>query len=634
MANPSVQNTTHSVPKTASRHPQVNESPGGKTLSPPPFQLKSGPPAPPSPPSQPSQNSGLPAELKTGIEALSGISMEDVKVHYNSPKPAQVQAHAYTQGIEIHIAPGQEKHLAHEAWHVVQQKQGRVTANTQFKSTQTKLNTDSALEQEADSMGEKALRFTGQSSGPTQFKAVPSGQNSVVQRVVNLAEAKLTENQKYAVHPDDDKVAYSHKNAVPLAPMGLYTRTSEKATDGTKLFKWTPNVKFFSNEQKEDIGKGENMAQHGAELNQMNKDIENPGEQIGVRMPTLGMIGKNDCGFFAKSLQNLIADERKKQGAKPNNPKAPKSKQNFGVGDLMRHNFPEEQACGWHQATAVAKDGASLLTLEGHVGKNLTAPQFHIRNGVDGFILDNDTRPGGGSYNLGDDVDIETLNSAIDQDDPMEDYRTKYQDNTGRGNLGAAVSSLAVARTHHHPDRAADDNKRKQLRIRMSALPKKHRQLLNYRDGQKELMDYMRSPLDITNEPETANAKAAIAEYEKESKKGLSSMLNYCFRSQNYDFNGLVTKYENGSYSWLTSTSQLSKNKIIYLVFIQLAQKSNLWKGVKDIAHKGKVKELLENGLTETEFETKVDPNWAIPVEVEYTAPQGGIRVFVRKKMG
>src|SRR6187402_2989205 len=69
---------------------------------------------------------GLPDNLKAGIERLSGIDISDVKVHYNSSKPAQLHAHAYAQGKEIHIAPGQEKHLPHEAWHLVQQKQGRV----------------------------------------------------------------------------------------------------------------------------------------------------------------------------------------------------------------------------------------------------------------------------------------------------------------------------------------------------------------------------------------------------------------------------------------------------------------------------------------------------------------------------
>lgn len=103
-------------------------------------------------------NTGLPDNLKSGIENLSGFAMDDVKVHYNSSKPAQLRAHAYAQGSEIHLAPGQEKHLAHEAWHVVQQKQGRVKPTRQLKS-KVSINDDAGLEKEADVMGEKALQF-------------------------------------------------------------------------------------------------------------------------------------------------------------------------------------------------------------------------------------------------------------------------------------------------------------------------------------------------------------------------------------------------------------------------------------------------------------------------------------------
>ena len=67
---------------------------------------------------------GLPDRLKFGVESLSGISIDDVRVHYNSSKPAQLNALAYAQGTDIHVAPGQERHLPHEAWHVIQQKQG------------------------------------------------------------------------------------------------------------------------------------------------------------------------------------------------------------------------------------------------------------------------------------------------------------------------------------------------------------------------------------------------------------------------------------------------------------------------------------------------------------------------------
>lgn len=103
-------------------------------------------------------NMGLPDNLKSGIENLSGYSMDDVKVNYNSDKPAQLQAHAYAQGTDIHLGSGQEKHLPHEAWHVVQQKQGRVQPTMQMKGN-VNVNDDKGLEKEADVMGAKALQM-------------------------------------------------------------------------------------------------------------------------------------------------------------------------------------------------------------------------------------------------------------------------------------------------------------------------------------------------------------------------------------------------------------------------------------------------------------------------------------------
>lgn len=100
-------------------------------------------------------NTGMSTRLKTGIETLSGYSLDDVRVHYNSSKPAALSALAYAQGSDIHVGPGQERHLPHEAWHVVQQKQGRVRPNMQVKNIQ--INDDRHLEQEADVMGRKAL---------------------------------------------------------------------------------------------------------------------------------------------------------------------------------------------------------------------------------------------------------------------------------------------------------------------------------------------------------------------------------------------------------------------------------------------------------------------------------------------
>ncbi|WP_305982798.1 eCIS core domain-containing protein [Roseivirga thermotolerans] len=141
------------------------------------------------PPVQKKSNlTGLPDQLKTGIENLSGHSMDDVKVHYNSSKPAQLQAHAYAQGNQIHLAPGQEKHLPHEAWHVVQQKQGRVKPTMQFQH-KVNINDDAGLEKEADVMGEKA---SGNSNMKHQYQLrLTAGSNfnsaSIAQPKVNVS---------------------------------------------------------------------------------------------------------------------------------------------------------------------------------------------------------------------------------------------------------------------------------------------------------------------------------------------------------------------------------------------------------------------------------------------------------------
>ena len=105
----------------------------------------------------PSNAGGLPAGLRAGIEATSGMSLSDVRVHSNSDKPKELNALAYTQGNDIHVGPGQEQHLPHEAWHVVQQRQGRVAPTFQAKGG-VPVNDDASLEHEADVMGARAAQ--------------------------------------------------------------------------------------------------------------------------------------------------------------------------------------------------------------------------------------------------------------------------------------------------------------------------------------------------------------------------------------------------------------------------------------------------------------------------------------------
>jgi hypothetical protein len=129
---------------------------------------------------------GLPDNLKAGVENLSGVSLDNVRVHYNSAEPARVQALAYTRGTNIHVGPGQEAHLPHEAWHVVQQRQGRVVPTIQARGVA--INDDESLETEADEMGRQALvvqPFAASSTTRARLHAVehpPSSHASPIQR--------------------------------------------------------------------------------------------------------------------------------------------------------------------------------------------------------------------------------------------------------------------------------------------------------------------------------------------------------------------------------------------------------------------------------------------------------------------
>ncbi|HXA48621.1 MAG TPA: DUF4157 domain-containing protein, partial [Burkholderiaceae bacterium] len=137
---------------------------------------------------------GLPDQLKAGIESLSGMSLDHVKVHFNSSQPAQLNALAYAQGTDIHVAPGQERHLPHEAWHVVQQARGGVRP-TMTMAGGGPVNNDAGLEQEADAMGAKALSL-GQ--GATKTNEVGGNGFALAQHPLsNVAQRYSTASEGY-----------------------------------------------------------------------------------------------------------------------------------------------------------------------------------------------------------------------------------------------------------------------------------------------------------------------------------------------------------------------------------------------------------------------------------------------------
>lgn len=106
---------------------------------------------------------GIPDTVKQRMEDSFGTDFSSVRVHPESSKAPEVGALAYTQGTDIHFAPGQFKPdtaagqelLGHELTHVVQQAEGRVQPTTEIGGMP--VNDSEALEHEADVMGARAV---------------------------------------------------------------------------------------------------------------------------------------------------------------------------------------------------------------------------------------------------------------------------------------------------------------------------------------------------------------------------------------------------------------------------------------------------------------------------------------------
>jgi Domain of unknown function (DUF4157) len=138
----------------------------------------------------------MPAEVQRKMEQVFGTSLAAVRIHVG-PRAAALGAKAYTQGTEIHFAPGTyqpespagQTLLGHELAHVIQQSAGRVSATSEAHGVP--VNEDAGLEAEADEMGAKAAR--GESVGSSVGAAVhslPEGQP--IQRVQIPGEYRLT----------------------------------------------------------------------------------------------------------------------------------------------------------------------------------------------------------------------------------------------------------------------------------------------------------------------------------------------------------------------------------------------------------------------------------------------------------
>lgn len=102
----------------------------------------------------------IPQAIRQKMESFFGANFSDVRIHVG-PEASAIGALAFTQGTDIHFAPGQynpataqgQQILGHELTHVLQQRSGRV--RNPFGGGVAVVQ-DHAMEAEAERMGHRA----------------------------------------------------------------------------------------------------------------------------------------------------------------------------------------------------------------------------------------------------------------------------------------------------------------------------------------------------------------------------------------------------------------------------------------------------------------------------------------------
>jgi ribosomal protein S18 acetylase RimI-like enzyme len=145
----------------------------------------------------------LPIVVRQKMESFFGADFSDVQVHIG-PEASAIGALAFTQGANIHFAPGQynpnshfgQQLLGHELTHVMQQRAGRV--RNPFGSGIAVVQ-DPALEAEAEHMGTQAAMHVP-SQVPIQAKMSTGVQRATAEHVSGPIKVRDGEHRITIAH--------------------------------------------------------------------------------------------------------------------------------------------------------------------------------------------------------------------------------------------------------------------------------------------------------------------------------------------------------------------------------------------------------------------------------------------------
>jgi len=199
-------------------------------------------------------SNGLPAPVQTQMEGALGADFSNVNIHTNSQSATDVGALAYTQGNDVHFAPGQynpesstgQELIGHELTHVVQQREGRVQPTTQAKGLP--VNDDKGLEDEADAGGRKAVQMKGdniysesrKNSLLNKNRNTTSVNSTVVSRKV--IQRDVTQMPQETIHSSRQGVEDARQRArtaadVKTRALGYITRHQQLVNEAVENFK-------------------------------------------------------------------------------------------------------------------------------------------------------------------------------------------------------------------------------------------------------------------------------------------------------------------------------------------------------------------------------------------------------------
>lgn len=195
-------------------------------------------------------NTALPETVQSKMEHGLGEDFSSVKIHKESAEATRMGALAFTNGENVHFAPGQfhphttpgQELIGHELAHVKQQRQGRVQHGIQAKGLS--LNGDRSLEAEADVLGKRAASFNKKDAFASQlFSANGKAKSGVVQmkQDTKALNTKLVSKTAYLINESNHTIYYKPENTSEALPLGAH-KTLYEPIDGAATTKYSNAV--------------------------------------------------------------------------------------------------------------------------------------------------------------------------------------------------------------------------------------------------------------------------------------------------------------------------------------------------------------------------------------------------------